>query len=97
MYAVTSPVVAGPSERDLTSSTTLSLEFEYVQLLRKVMYITEFVVRLNYVEVVIPCIFCEYAKLLHKMLEAKVILTQVFYPDSGVFVHNVPPPESRVL
>ncbi|KAE9218280.1 hypothetical protein PF005_g8325 [Phytophthora fragariae] len=54
-----SKTVAGPSGRDLSSATTLGLEFEYVQKLRKVLYITEFVVLLNYVDVVIPCIFCE--------------------------------------
>ncbi|RLN73361.1 hypothetical protein BBJ28_00023609 [Nothophytophthora sp. Chile5] len=39
-------------------SSLAELELQYVRELRRVLYITEFVVLLNYVEVVIPLIFC---------------------------------------
>jgi len=49
--------------RDTISSKAdiRTLELEYVLHVRKVLYITEFVILINYVEVIVPIIFCTFA------------------------------------
>ncbi|KAG1703373.1 hypothetical protein DVH05_008281 [Phytophthora capsici] len=49
---------SGPQKNDVSCAKDTKLELQYVQELKRVLYITEFVVLLNYVEVIIPLIFC---------------------------------------
>jgi hypothetical protein len=51
--------VSGTPGCNFPSAPNTTYDFQYVQELRRVLYITEFVVLLNYVEVVIPLIFCK--------------------------------------
>ncbi|KAK1932325.1 hypothetical protein P3T76_012319 [Phytophthora citrophthora] len=44
---------------DGTKPDVTQLELEYAQKVRKVLYITEFMLLINYVEVIVPIIFCK--------------------------------------
>ncbi|EGZ27809.1 hypothetical protein PHYSODRAFT_321538 [Phytophthora sojae] len=51
---------AGHTKENVSDTTSTSVKYRYVVELRKVLYITEFVMLVNYVEVVIPVIFSAY-------------------------------------
>lgn len=72
-------------------------DLRYSKELRTVLYITEFVVLLNYVEVVIPLIFCKCicSPLLILMHGS---FTEILYLlHSYILGHDVSPPESCLL
>nr|KAH7502730.1 hypothetical protein KRP22_8191 [Phytophthora ramorum] len=63
--------IAGSNVRKICSTQgvgsrtdTGRLELEYALNVRKVLYITEFVLLINYVEVIVPIIFCKFRDLL---------------------------------
>eukprot|EP00644_Phytophthora_capsici_P005892 jgi/Phyca11/97907/e_gw1.2.365.1 len=56
-----------PLESDVSCAKDTKLELQYVQELKRVLYITEFVVLLNYVEVIIPLIFSAYLLMMYHL------------------------------
>ncbi|KAL3673900.1 hypothetical protein V7S43_001587 [Phytophthora oleae] len=58
---------SGPQDSDVSSARDTRLELQYVQELKRVLYITEFVVLLNYVEVIIPLIFSAYLLMMYHL------------------------------
>ncbi|KAJ8558764.1 hypothetical protein ON010_g8686 [Phytophthora cinnamomi] len=76
-----------PSGRNLFGATTVGLEFEYDQELRKVLSITEFVVLLNYVAVVI---FLAYLfTMYHPPTESRVLRANRKHGRSALTQHTV--------
>lgn len=87
----------GPSKDAVASAIgSKSVKYRYVRELRRVLYITEFVMLVNYVEAVIPLIFCKCYSTALQLVDGWP-LTFVLLCVSCLPVRDVSPPESSVL
>lgn len=86
---------AGHTKENVSDTTSTSVKYRYVVELRKVLYITEFVMLVNYVEVVIPVIFCKYSEYFAMLSHSNI--GYAFWMYSCVLTCDVSSPEWHLL
>ncbi|KAJ8525227.1 hypothetical protein ON010_g15888 [Phytophthora cinnamomi] len=91
-------VFSMPKHKAIEGMNVTKLELDYAINVRKVLYITEFVLLLNYVEVIVPIIFCCVAS--SPVLRSVAPITDFRTPPTSVRAREArrtDPDEARVL